>query len=143
VRESVRQCSHTPPTHDCTAWLGSGGYTHGTKTFDALVFGVYEQDKLTYVARTRNGFTPATRTARFKKLRALETTECPFANLPEPKGGRWGQGLTAAKMKECVWLKPVLVAQIDFLEWTGDNHLRHSTFVGLREDRDPKHVRRE
>lgn len=47
-------------------------------------------------------------------------------NLPEPKGGRWGEGLTAAKMKECVWLKPLLVAQIEFLEWTGDNHLRHT-----------------
>jgi hypothetical protein len=42
---------------------------------------------------------------------------------------------TAAKMKDCRWLKPVLVAQIDFLEWTGDNHLRHSKFIGLREDK--------
>jgi bifunctional non-homologous end joining protein LigD len=120
-----------------------GGYTHGTKTFDALVFGVYENGKLMYVARTRNGFTPATRAAVFRKFNGLEIPECPFANLPEPRGGRWGQGLTKAKMAECTWLKPVLVAQIEFLEWTGDNHLRHSRFVGLREDKNAKHVRRE
>ena len=120
-----------------------GGYTRGTRTFDALVFGVYEQGKLMYVARSRNGFTPATRVALMKKMKPLETAECPFVNLPEPRGGRWGQGLTAAKMKECVWLRPVLVAQIEFLEWTGENHLRHSRFVGLREDKKPKDVRRE
>jgi bifunctional non-homologous end joining protein LigD len=120
-----------------------GGYTRGTKTFDALVFGVYDGKKLVYVARTRNGFTPATRAALFKAFKGLETDECPFANLPEPRGGRWGQGLTKAKMAECVWLKPVLVAQIEFLEWTGENHLRHSKFVGLREDKTAKEVRRE
>jgi DNA ligase D-like protein (predicted ligase) len=120
-----------------------GGYTRGTKTFDALVFGVYEHRKLIYVARTRNGFTPATRTALFKKFAGLEIPDCPFANLPEPRGGRWGQGLTAAKMKECVWLKPELVAQIEFVEWTPDGHLRHSRFVALRDDKTPRDVRRE
>jgi DNA ligase D-like protein (predicted ligase) len=120
-----------------------GGYTHGTKTFDSLVFGVYERGKLIYVARTRNGFTPTSRAALFKKFAGLTIADCPFANLPEPRGGRWGQGLTKTKMAECVWLTPVLVAQIEFLEWTGDNHLRHSKFVGLREDKKAKDVRRE
>jgi ATP-dependent DNA ligase len=46
-------------------------------------------------------------------------------------------------MAECLWLKPVPVAQIEFLEWTGENHLRHSKFVGLREDKKAKDVRRE
>jgi DNA ligase D-like protein (predicted ligase) len=120
-----------------------GGYTRGTKTFDALVFGYYEGDRLIYVARTRNGFTPVMRAKLFKKFKGLEMDECPFANLPEAKSGRWGQGLTKAKMAECVWLKPVLVGQFEFLEWTGENHLRHSRFVGLREDKDPKRVVRE
>jgi bifunctional non-homologous end joining protein LigD len=120
-----------------------GGYTRGTTTFDALVFGIYEGKKLIYVARTRNGFTPPTRAALFRKFKGLEIDECPFTNLPEPKGGRWGQGLTRAKMAECVWLKPVLVAQIEFLEWTGENHLRHSKFVGLRQDKRAKDVWRE
>ena len=120
-----------------------GGYTLGTKTFDALVLGYYEGEKLIYAARTRNGFTPATRLALFKRFSGLEALHCPFANLPEAKSGRWGQGLTKAKMAECRWLKPGLVAQIEFLEWTSDDHLRHSRFVGLREDRRSKDVTRE
>ena len=120
-----------------------GGYTRGTKTFDALVFGYYEGKKLMYVARTRNGFTPVMRTQLFKRFRGLEIDACPFANLPEEKSGRWGQGLTKAKMAECVWLKPVLVGQFEFLEWTADNHLRHSRFIGLREDKKATDVVRE
>ena len=73
----------------------------------------------------------------------LEIKDCPFANLPEAKSGRWGPGLTAAKMNDCRWLKPVLVAQIEFLEWTGENHLRHTKFIGLRDDKAAKDVRRE
>ena len=119
------------------------GYTRGTNTFDALIFGYYEGKELVYVARTRSGFTPATRAQLFKKFKGLETNECPFVNLPEEKSGRWGQGLTKAKMAECQWLKPVLVGQFEFLEWTSDDHLRHSKFVGLREDKDPQRVTRE
>jgi DNA ligase D-like protein (predicted ligase) len=78
-----------------------GGYTVGSKNFDALIFGYYEADKLMYVARTRNGFTPASRAKLFQRFRQLETAECPFSNLPEMRSGRWGQGLTVAKMKEC------------------------------------------
>jgi bifunctional non-homologous end joining protein LigD len=120
-----------------------GGYTRGTKTFDALIFGYFEGEKLIYVARTRNGFTPVTRAQLFRKFKGLEIRECPFANLPEARGGRWGQGLTKAKMADCQWLTPVLVGQFEFLEWTGDNHLRHSKFVGLREDKKAKDVVRE
>jgi ATP-dependent DNA ligase len=120
-----------------------GGYTVGGTTFDALIFGYYEGRKLMYAARTRSGFTPASRVALIKKLRALEIDACPFANLPESKSGRWGQGLTAEKMKECRWVKPVLVGQFEFLEWTGDNHLRHSRFIVLREDKNARDVVRE
>ena len=51
-------------------------------------------------------------------------------------------GLTAANMKDCQWLRPVLVEVIDFLEWTADNH-RHTKFVALREDMPAKQIRRE
>jgi len=119
-----------------------GGYTVGSRTFDALIFGYYEGDRLLYAARTRNGFTPAMRTQLFKRLRALEIRECPFANLPEAKSGRWGQGLTAAKMIDCRWLRPHLVGQFEFLEWSGD-HLRHSKFIGLRDDKQARDVKRE
>jgi ATP-dependent DNA ligase len=120
-----------------------GGYTLGGTTFDALVFGYYEGNHLLYAARTRNGFTPASRAALLKKLRPLEIDECPFANVPESRKGRWGQGLTAEKMKECRWVKPLLVGQFEFLEWTGENHLRHSRFIALRGDKNPKDVVRE
>src|SRR5688572_27404815 len=120
-----------------------GGYTRGTKTFDALVFGYYQGKQLIYVARTRNGFTPVTRAQLFKKFKGLEIDECPFSNLLEARSGRWGQGLTKAKMADCQWLKPVLVGQFEFLEWTGENHLRHSKFIALREDKNAKDVVRE
>jgi bifunctional non-homologous end joining protein LigD len=46
-------------------------------------------------------------------------------------------------MKNCVWLKPQLVAQVEFAEWTPEDHLRHARFVGLREDKDSREVTRE
>ncbi len=64
-------------------------------------------------------------------------------NLPEAKSGRGRQGLTAAKMKDCKWLRPVLVGQFEFAEWTPENHLRHSRFMGLREDKKAQSVVRE
>lgn len=120
-----------------------GGYTVGSHGFDALVLGYYENGKLLYASRMRNGFTPATRHELFKKMKPLQMAECPFANLPEPRGGRWGAGLTAAKMKECRWLKPEMVGQFEFVEWTGDGHLRHTRFVTLRDDKDARDVHRE
>jgi DNA ligase D-like protein (predicted ligase) len=120
-----------------------GGYTVGGATFDALIFGYYDGKDLIYAARTRNGFTPRLRDDLMKKLLPLERLTCPFANLPELKSGRWGVGLTAAKMADCRWLNPVLVGQFEFVEWTADSHLRHSRFVGLREDREAGNVVRE
>jgi ATP-dependent DNA ligase len=58
-------------------------------------------------------------------------------------GGRWGAGLTATKMKDCRWLKPKLVGQFEFVEWIPDDHLRHSRFMGLRDDKKPEDVVRE
>jgi hypothetical protein len=80
------------------------------------VFGYYEGGKLMYAGRTRNDFTPKLRAELMKRFRPLETKECPFAYLPEKKAGRWGAGLTAAKMAECRWLKPELVGQFEFVE---------------------------
>lgn len=120
-----------------------GGYTPSAKNFDALIFGYYEGDRLVYVGRTRNGSTPTLRQQLFRRFRGLEIPMCPFANLPEKRPGRWGQGLTAEKMKECRWLKPVPVAQFEFIEWTPDDHLRHSKFRALREDKKYTDVHRQ
>jgi bifunctional non-homologous end joining protein LigD len=46
-------------------------------------------------------------------------------------------------MKDCIWLKPELVAQIEFTEWTPDRHLRHAAFSSLRQDKTPHEVVRE
>jgi DNA ligase D-like protein (predicted ligase) len=120
-----------------------GGYTLADRTFDALIFGYYEVDRLIYVARTRSGFTPASRDQLLRRFKGLEIDSCPFGNLPEARGGRWGEGLTAEKMKVCRWLQPVLVGQFEFLEWTPDGHLRHTRFVGLRADKKARDIGRE
>ena len=60
----------------------------------------------------------------------LLTDKCPFDDLPEKR--RTLYSLTRDEMEECQWLKPLLVAQIEFTEWTPDGHLRHSSFAGLR-----------
>ena len=64
-------------------------------------------------------------------------------NLPETRKARWGEALTAEKMKKCVWVRPEIVAQIEFLEWTDADHLRHSKFAELRQDKDAKNVAKE
>ena len=117
-----------------------GGYTPG-HPFDALIVGYYEGDKLYYVAKVRNGFVPQVRREVYCKFKGLEIDTCPFANLPEKKRTMWA--LTREEMKNCKWLKPELVTQIEFAEWTPDSHLRHSKFVGLRDDKDPLAVKRE
>ena len=117
-----------------------GGCTPGNP-FDALIVGYYEGEQLLYAAKVRNGFVPQLRREVATRLKELETNTCPFANLPEEKRTQWA--LTKEEMKNCVWLNPRLVAQIEFTEWTPDGHLRHSKFVGLREDKDASEVVRE
>ena len=117
-----------------------GGYTPGNP-IDAIIVGYYDGDKLLYAAKVRNGFVPQVRREVAAKLKGFETDSCPFANLPERKRTQWA--LTKEEMKNCVWLKPELVAQIEFTEWTPDDHLRHSKFVGLRDDKEPQGVIRE
>jgi ATP-dependent DNA ligase len=81
------------------------------------VMGFYRGKDLIYAARVRAGLVPATRREVFERIKHLKTAKCPFANLPELTAGRWGQGLTAEKTRECVWLRPEVVARIEF--WNG------------------------
>jgi bifunctional non-homologous end joining protein LigD len=108
-----------------------GGYTPGGGNFDAILIGDYQGRALLYVAKVHGGFTPAMRAAVFKRFNGLERKTCPFKNLPEARRGQWGEGLTAAEMGKCRWLKPRLVATIDYLERTAANYLRHPMFAGL------------
>jgi ATP-dependent DNA ligase len=145
--------SHYQPGKRSGAWIKYrvnrgqefviGGYFPGPHGFDSLIVGYYDGDKLMYVARTRNGFVPASRRQVFSKLKHLVTPECPFVNLPEAGRSRFGEELKAEKMKKAVWLKAEAVAQIEFLEWTEADRLRHSKFVALREDKNPRSVIKE
>jgi DNA ligase D-like protein (predicted ligase) len=120
-----------------------GGFTPGVHGLDSVIVGCYRGKDLVYVARTRNGFVPATRRSVYEKLKPIIIDRCPFVNLPETGRARWGEILDAEKMKKCVWVRPKLVAVIEFLEWTEGDRLRHSKFMGLREDKAPREVVKE
>ena len=120
-----------------------GGYIPGPHGLDSIIVRYYKGEDLVYVARVRNGLVPPSRRQLFHRRRPLAIPACPFINLPESGKGRWGEGLTADVMTKCIWVRPELVAQIEFLEWTESDHLRHSRFVGLREDKDGRLVVKE
>lgn len=120
-----------------------GGYVPGARGFDGLLVGVYEKKRFIFVAKVKNGFVPRLRDEMLPALRDLATGACPFKNLPEKKTARWGEALTAEKMKECRWVKPKLVCQVAYVEWTDAGHLRHCTFVAMRDDKKATDVVRE
>lgn len=120
-----------------------GGYKPGSTEFEYLLVGYYEGKDLIFIAKIRNGFTPALRLEIAKNFSKLRRAVCPFANLPEPASARRGEAITRDVMKKIVWLRPKLVAQIEFTEWTTGNHLRHSKFVGLRIDKKASEVIKE
>jgi DNA ligase D-like protein (predicted ligase) len=117
-----------------------GGYKPGPTSFEYLLVGYYEGRKLIFVGKIKNGFTPALRRQVAEHFKKLATKTCPFANLPEPRNARRGEALTAEVMLKIQWLRPKLVAQIEFTDWTNTNHLRHSRFAGLRFDKDARDV---
>jgi bifunctional non-homologous end joining protein LigD len=112
-----------------------GGCIPGARGFDALLVGLYESNDLIFVAKVNNGFVARIRDEVFPTLRALQAAQCPFKNLPEKRASRWGESLTAEKMDQCRWVTPKLVCQVAFVEWTDAGHLRHCTFVAMRDDK--------
>jgi bifunctional non-homologous end joining protein LigD len=120
-----------------------GGYKPENENFQSLVVGYYDAKTLRFAGRVRAGFAAAQRAAVFARVKPLATAKCPFADLPTGKSSHWGEGVTEEDMKVLKWVRPNLVADIAFTEWTRDGHLRHSTFIGLRDDKDPRDVFRE
>jgi DNA ligase D-like protein (predicted ligase) len=110
-----------------------GGYTDpaGSRTdFGALLVGYYEDGTLRYAGKVGTGYTAATLGDLGSGMRELEAPESPFVDArPVPRGTHW--------------IRPELVAQIGFAEWTTDGRLRQARFLGLREDKRPTEVLRE
>jgi DNA ligase D-like protein (predicted ligase) len=108
-----------------------GGYVRAGNPFSSLIIGEYrgENNDLYYVKRVAAGFTHALRQRTFNELKNLETSECPFVNLPEKS--KSGHGLTAEKMAQCTWLKPERRCEVEFVERTREGRLRHAVFRRL------------
>lgn len=123
-----------------------GGFTpprNSRSHFGALLVGYFQNDALRYAGKVGTGFDEARLASLHAKFRALRTPECPFTNLPLEHASRYGQGMTKAVMRTVTWLRPELVAQVKFAEWTRDGLLRQPVFLGLREDKSSREVRRE
>src|SRR5205807_10367000 len=103
-----------------------GGYVRGGSNFSSIIVGEYRGKDLHYVKRVAAGFTPHLRQQAYEALRGLERPKCPFVNLPEPN--RSGHGLTAEKMRECIWVKPERRCELEFVERTQSGRLRHAVF---------------
>jgi bifunctional non-homologous end joining protein LigD len=148
-----RKSSRYTPGDRNTAWVKLkldrqqefvvGGYRPGPKGVDALLVGYHEDGALRFGGKVRAGFTPHLRREVLAHLRPLDIDRCPFVDLPNSKTSHWGGGVTPEQMQEMRWVKPVLVAQIRFVEWTADGHLRHAAFLGLRTDKPARKIRRE
>jgi bifunctional non-homologous end joining protein LigD len=82
-----------------------------------------------FAGRVSAGFSDKVLANLYAKFQKLRKPDCPFVNLPEKSKGRWGLGITPAMMQRCHWLKPVLVAQVKFTEWTHDDQFRSASLV--------------
>jgi len=136
--------------HDWLKWRANrgqefviGGYIPNGSVVDSLLVGYYNGREFMYAASVRAGLPSEFRRVLLPHFEQLQIARCPFVNLPERTEGRWGEGLTAAKMAACRWLAPFLVARIEFLEWTSENRLRHPRFVGFRSDQHARDIVRE
>jgi bifunctional non-homologous end joining protein LigD len=110
-----------------------GGYTEPRQSradFGALLLGVYEKDRLVYAGHAGTGFDGRELARVMKRMKPLEIKKSPFDTEPRTN-------------EKAHWVKPALVAQIKFTEWTADGRLRHPVYLGLRDDRKPHDVRRE
>lgn len=123
-----------------------GGYTPpagARQHFGALLVGYYDGARLLFAGKVGTGFNTKLLTSLHKRFKEQERSDCPFADLPSKQGGQWVQGITPALMRRCHWIEPVLVCQVKFAEWTRDAKLRQPVFLGLREDKGARSVKRE
>jgi bifunctional non-homologous end joining protein LigD len=120
------------------------GYTlpkRSRQFFGALILGCYDKNKrLVFAGRVGTGFTEKSLKEIYGKLKPLEVDKPQVEEIQEPSG-RWrAKGWKASDSR---WVQPKLVAQVQFTEWTSGGILRHPSFQGLRDDKNPKDVVRE
>src|SRR5262245_1844773 len=112
-----------------------GGFTdpEGMRAgIGALLIGYYDGDRLVFCGKVGTGFTQKLAVELRARLERIEQKACPF---PSPPAGWLG--------RNAHWVKPELVCEVEFTEWTSDGKIRHPSFQGLRSDKDPKEIRRE
>jgi bifunctional non-homologous end joining protein LigD len=96
-----------------------GGYKPAGRTFDSVLVGFYEGRKFFYAGKVRAAFTPRTRVELWTRIERLQVPKCPFVNLPNSTGkSHWGEGITAEDMQVLRWVKPQVVMEVAFTEWT-------------------------
>lgn len=120
-----------------------GGFKPNAADFESLLVGYYQQRRLHFAGKLRAGLTPHMRSEIFRRIAPNQTRTCPFVNLPTTKTGYWGEGITSEDMAKLRWVRPKVVVEVSFVEWTRDGLLRHPQFVGIREDKQPRDVLRE
>jgi bifunctional non-homologous end joining protein LigD len=113
-----------------------GGFAPGSGrrsgSIGGLLLGWFDGDRLRYAGRAGSGFTERTLADVLARLQVLASVRCPF-DPPPPRNAT----------RDVTWVDPVLVAEIEFAEWTDDGVVRHPVFLGLRDDKDARYVTRD
>jgi bifunctional non-homologous end joining protein LigD len=123
-----------------------GGFSrpqNSRQHFGAILVGYFDGKRLLYAGKVGTGFDERTLEDLHGRFAAQEAKVCPFADLPAPGKSRFGAGMGPSEMRKVTWIRPTLVAQVKFSEWTGDGLLRQPVYLGLRNDKSAKDVRRE
>jgi DNA ligase D-like protein (predicted ligase) len=121
-----------------------GGFKPNAANIESVLVGHYDKRALYFAGKVRAGLTPHMRAEVFRRIADRGVRKCPFVNLPNRSGAsHWGEGITEEGMSQLKWVKPALVVEVAFVEWTREGLLRHPQFVGLREDKKVGQVKRE